>query len=179
MWNTVIKTKPQVPIHHIHYKPVPIPTISPTYPPAYYPGAPTYKRDVVTISDDEEHPEGQFEEQVGNIKACIALYVECVPHSSNMPYAVNPISKPSHRVIKEPELPILPLKPIFQPDKIPSIIAAFNNTIYKPIKQPTMEESVHWPWSASIYVEGKLVCVGVLLDRYWVITESSCLSLVR
>lgn len=98
-----------------------------------------------------------------------------------MQYGVKPVSTPSHKDVKEPEPLILPLKPIFQPDKIPSIIAAFNNTIHKPLKPPTMllEEVLHWPWSASIYVEGKLVCVGVLVDRYWVITESSCLSLVR
>lgn len=140
-----------------------------------------FKRDIATSNDEEEHPEGQFGEQVGNIKACIALYVECVPHSSNMHYGVKPFSALSQKDVIKPELPIMPLKPTFQPDKIPSIIAAFNKTIHKPLKPTTMllEEVVHWPWSASIYVEGKLVCVGVLVDRYWVITESSCLSLVR
>lgn len=98
-----------------------------------------------------------------------------------MHYGVKPFSTLYHKDVKVPQLPILPLKPIFQPDKIPSIIATFNKTIHKPLKPSTMllDDAIHWPWSASIYVEGKLVCVGVLVDRYWVITESSCLSLVR
>lgn len=52
-----------------------------------------------------------------------------------------------------------------------------NNTIIP--SKPSKKEDHHWPWSADIYVDGKLVCIGVLLDNSCVLTELSCLSLVN
>lgn len=146
--------------------------------------SPTYKR-TMEAEETDDHPEGHFEEFVGNIKACIALYVECVPHASAMHSEIKPHHREFHDKNKAPlNKPIVPLNPLFRPDKVPAIVAEFNQTIHHSLKPSSAtagqyEDSVHWPWSASIYVSGKLVCVGVLLDRSWVITESTCLKLVR
>lgn len=125
----------------------------------------------------------RHEELVGNVKKCIGLYVECVPHSkTNFSAHIGFQSEeptPSKMLIAD--IPISPIKPIIDKDKIPTVIAHFNQTIHlnEQLIAIDKEKEIHWPWSARIYVNGKLVCIGVLLDKYWVITEISCLKLIK
>lgn len=126
----------------------------------------------------------RYEEFVGNFKKCIGLYVECVPHSKtnysahiHHHHTVDIIPNKKPLII---DIPITPIKPIINKDKIPTVIAHFNQTIHLAEHfLVTKEKEIHWPWAARIYVNGKLVCVGVLLDKYWVLTESSCMKLIK
>lgn len=121
----------------------------------------------------------RHEELVGNLKKCIGLYVECVPHSkTNFSAHIDSDElKPNKKLIAD--IPISPIKPIIDKDKIPTVIAHFNQTIHLDEHISGVDKEIHWPWSARIYVNGKLVCVGVLLDKYWVLTEISCLKLIK
>lgn len=121
---------------------------------------------------DELYGVHQYEEMVGDSKHCVALYVECVPHST-----VN-VSE-QHRqgkITNELDDVVFPIKPIIQPDKPPIVIVEYNQTL---IDNHFGVEEEHWPWSARIYIDGKLVCIGILLDKYWVVTEGTCLKLVK
>lgn len=124
---------------------------------------------------------------VGNIKKCIGLYVECVPHSKtnfsafeHHHHDVVVVDKIPKKPLIIADIPITPIKPIINIDKIPTVIAHFNQTIHLAENfLVTKETEVHWPWAARIYVNGKLECVGVLLDKFWVLTESKCLKLIK
>lgn len=35
-------------------------------------------------------------------------------------------------------------------------------------------EELHWPWVVDVYVDGRLWCVGALVDKYWVLVHESC-----
>lgn len=107
--------------------------------------------------------------------------MECVPHSNAI--------KPHHETedgsktissfipnIFHPTKPI-PLKPTIQPNKKPFVVSKGNDTKI-PLKPSTTDDH-HWPWSADIYVDGKLVCIGVLLDNLCVVTDLSCVELVN
>lgn len=37
-------------------------------------------------------------------------------------------------------------------------------------------EELHWPWLADVYMNGDLWCIGVLIDKHWVMVHESCLS---
>lgn len=137
---------------------------------------------------DENEVDCEFE-VVGNAQECTALYVECVPHSNSFkPNHDGDSSKiPNTNDAQKPAKPFIPnifhlpkpfpLKPIVQPDKKPSVVSKGNETII-PLK-PTTTKDHHWPWSVDIYVDGKLVCIGVLLDNSCVVTELSCMELVN
>lgn len=123
----------------------------------------------------EEHPESAFKEIVGNSHTCFAYYIECVPTPAQ---GIESLPVPTvHKPL--PAKPELPLLPVIQPDAKPSVVVVYNATHIDttPVVLPSEEE--HWPWSASIYSNGILVCVGVILDRFWVLTEKGCMESVR
>lgn len=141
---------------------------------------------------DEDEFDCNFE-FVGNARECTALYVECVPHSnsfkphhhdddSNIPELV-----PDENGTQKPTKPFIPnifhrpkpfpIKPNIQPHKKPSVVSKGNATTIPIV--PIIVDDHHWPWSADIYVDGKLVCIGVLLDNSCVVTELSCMGLVN
>lgn len=134
----------------------------------------------------KRHPQNENEvdceyERVGNAQECTALYVECEPHSnSNKPNDEDPKTFGN-----KPEKPIIPnifhhhpIKPIIQPHKKPSVVTTNKNKTEIPLK-PSITPDHHWPWSVDIYVDGKLICIGVLLDGSCVVTEKSCMALVN
>lgn len=131
------------------------------------------------IIENNEHPEKHFKEIIVNKNDCMGLYIECVPHSSG-PSASYGATDSFIPTTHKHNTPIIPLEPTFQPNKKPFIMVNFNKTLHtnKPISHD-LDEQPQWPWSASIFIDGKLVCIGILLDKYWVLTESSCLSLVN
>ncbi|KAG4076599.1 hypothetical protein HA402_001886 [Bradysia odoriphaga] len=135
-------------------------------------------------NDIENEVDSQYE-CVGNPQQCTALYVECEPHSNSLiPHHTGPVdsktisslipSKPISPVTFENAKPP-PLKPIIQPNKKPSVLS--NGTKIPSI--PSKIEDHHWPWSVDIYVDGRLVCIGVLLDNTCVVTELSCMNSVN
>lgn len=116
-----------------------------------------------------------FSEMVATPKKCFGFYIECVPHALTPIIIPNLDVKPI--VVKHKEKPVKPIKPIVQPDKIPVVIV----TPPADEKEPIIIEDLtteHFPWSASIYINGELACNGVLLDRFWVIVEGSCVNTI-
>lgn len=124
-----------------------------------------------------------FSETVGAPKKCSGFYIECVPH------AVIPVVIPLPDGIRPPNLPkptpskqthkVKPISPVIQPNGAPTVIVpAVNNT--KP-ETPSSEHinDEHFPWSASIYINGLLVCNGILFDRVWIGVEGSCVTSVK
>lgn len=37
----------------------------------------------------------------------------------------------------------------------------------------------HFPWSASIFIEGRLACNGILFDQIWIGVEASCVTAIK
>lgn len=116
---------------------------------------------------------------------CWGLYVECIPHS------VRPIieSKPDEQPNSLEDSKKRPQPEI--PDKIEPIIIQTDtapNTVIPPkkIKNETThfevqvhESNFYAPWSASVFINGYLKCVGVLIDHLWVLTEASCVADIK
>lgn len=86
-----------------------------------------------------------------------------------------PINLPD---IKPPVVVPPPKIPTIQPDKKPSVVFIDNGTTI-PSKPSPISEDEHWPWSVDIFIDGKLLCVGVLLDNTCVLTEVSCMNSVN
>lgn len=131
-----------------------------------------WRRDLSAACDKDDNPESAFQEIVGNSHMCFALYIECVPHSTQEGNKVP--SSPSSLPTQPPTI-----VPIIQPHLKPSVILEYNATHINTSESVVVSEEEHWTWSASIYVDGKLICVGVLVDKFWVLTEKSCIETVK
>ncbi|XP_004525699.1 serine protease nudel isoform X2 [Ceratitis capitata] len=60
-------------------------------------------------------------------------------------------------------------------DKLDGVIASRKNmTLLVDNKLHEAVEELHWPWVVDIYVDGRLWCVGALVDKYWVLVHESC-----
>lgn len=173
---------PKIKVHpHVeHSAPKPSPSILPEHPQVMS-HISVWRRDVsatLAIARDE-HPESAFEEIVGNIQSCFAYYIECVPSPTQGidPALVVPVAdKPSSSPADKPEPA---LEPIIQPHETPSVVVEYNATHSGDTPVILVTEEQHWPWGASVYTNGRLVCVGVVIDRFWVLTEKGCMDLVR
>lgn len=136
-----------------------------------------WRRDVsATLARaQEEHPESAFEEIVGNSHMCFAYYIECEPNPTQ---GINSQPIPIVPSIP-PEIPATPLVPIIQPEQKPSVVVEYNATHTDSKPFVVISEEEHWPWSASVYINGRLICVGVVIDRLWVLTEKGCMDSVH
>lgn len=105
-------------------------------------------------------------------RACWALYVECIPHSALPITDPKPDDPP-----KKPDMPNQEseIKPVVQPDTVPTVVVPSNETVI-PAEIKPIEKKFYAPWSAGVYFNGELRCIGVLLDRNWVLAESSCVD---
>lgn len=185
-------------------------------------------------TDLKKNRNANMEEIVGAPQECLAMYVECVPHST-LPIDTLPDEKPPPKVTTEiplPEPPAQPIAPIpveptkptppadpiepttvgptepttfgpieptqvepahpipvkpaenppqpnpiepeIQPDKTPTVIVHFeekNNT-----NVHVIDDNFNAPWAASVFIDGDLACIGILLDRYWALVQSSCVE---
>lgn len=136
-----------------------------------------WRRDVsaTLASAKEEHPESAFEEIVGNSHSCFAYYIECVPNPTQgidtLPVPVAPTT-PTETVPPA-------LVPVIQPEERPTVVVEYNATHIDNMPIEIASEEDHWPWSASIYANGRLICVGVVIDRFWVLTEKGCMDSLR
>lgn len=124
-------------------------------------------------------------------KSCSAVYLECVPHSyvppeepDNAPVdqtTVNPepITSPPTTAVAHTIEPIHPLNmnttisPI-EPNHSNHSRPAGNETELRII-----EDNFRAPWLASIFIDGDFKCIGVLLDRQWIIVENNCVDEVK
>lgn len=132
-------------------------------------------------------------------KDCTALYVECVP-KSNSNEALK-ILKPGQEVTDLKALDIDQLKPIITPKAKPQVAVQPSpsklitkqkedtvNKVVEKIQNLTLlvnnklhqaDEYLHWPWLADIYVNGKLHCIGILVDKNWVLVHQTCYDNVK
>lgn len=113
----------------------------------------------------------RFEEIVGASEQCVAVFLECIPHS------VLPIieTKPSIT----PLIDVNPdnLKPIDHRDKpMNHIEELFTTEIPEDLNVPKLTKDFHAPWLGSVLIDGSLQCIGVLLDRQWVIVDNTCVK---
>lgn len=143
-----------------------------------------YKRSVDTI--DSHQLIRSHEIRVGAPpKTCNAIYLECVAHSA-IPAGDGGDDLPTteHATI-EPITPI-PVPPPNTSDH-PPIDPEHEHTTIEPNHLPDdehgnstgpgiFEDNFSAPWLASIYIDGDLMCIGVLLDRQWVLVENSCVA---
>ncbi|KAJ6641084.1 Serine protease nudel [Pseudolycoriella hygida] len=130
----------------------------------------------VRIKEKRSHEDDSKFELVGNAEGCTALYVECESHSNAFDKGDDKTVPIVETDANKPAKPF-PIQPIIQPNKKPLVVSKLNTTTIP--SKPSKSEEDHWPWSADIYVDGKLVCIGVLLDNSCVITEHTCVSLVN
>lgn len=152
-------------------------------------GRPMYKRSVDTI--DLHHQIRSHEIIIGAPqKHCNALYLECVPHS-HIPTDDNGTPSPSEHITTTPEsiapipddavhhttVPSTNSHPSIHPENehTTNLPAEFGNTTEPRI----IEDNFSAPWIASVYIDGDLKCIGVLLDRNWVLVDSSCVELAE
>lgn len=106
---------------------------------------------------------------------CRALFVFCTPHANTNTTTHNTL--PHHA---RPHAPLDPLVPDIIPNRIPAVQVHRNRTT--PIRNETAavtRTDEHWPWIASIYVNGDFKCLGVLLDRHWVLADETCINKTR
>lgn len=128
-------------------------------------------------------------------KDCTALYVECIPKSNNN--QTIKILKAGQEIIELKTLNIDQLKPIISPKAKPQVAVKPSiskqkedvvNKVVEKIQNLTLlvnnklhqaDEYLHWPWLADIYVNGKLHCIGILVDKNWVLVHQSCYDDVK
>lgn len=127
---------------------------------------------------------------------CLGLYVECIA-KSNKTEPIKTLSagqqKPAHtlntqklqpalqthnkpNVYVKPHVPtqmlqkkeevMIRLDKVMEPQKNISIM--IDQNLHDAI------EELHWPWLVDIYTNGKLWCLGVLMDKNWVMVHETC-----
>lgn len=93
------------------------------------------------------------------------------PEQNTKPSVPIKPTKPSHSV-----KPIQPIVPVVQPDKTPSVVFPFNQTIHQHEVVDEDTDELFFPWSLNVFVNGNLSCNGILLDKFWALAESDCVN---
>lgn len=105
-------------------------------------------------------------------KRCLGLYVECAPHSTipiKNPPAVEPTTAPS------PEKATVEAST--HANGVPTTEKAFDIEVFnKPAVDGLDFDNFTAPWVASVLVNGDPACIGILVDRYWVIANIKCVN---
>ncbi|XP_017468639.1 PREDICTED: serine protease nudel [Rhagoletis zephyria] len=127
---------------------------------------------------------------------CLGLYVECEAkangvepirtisagelvssdgvHSTGLQPALETHGKPN--VFVTPPSPVLLVKKKDEVlDKLDGVIESRKNmTLLIDNKLHEAVEELHWPWIVDVYVDGRLWCVGALVDKHWVMVHETC-----
>lgn len=149
-------------------------------------GRSIYKRSIDTI-DSHHHIRSHEVIVAAPPKTCHALYLECVPHSHV------PIDEPTTEhttTIPEPSVPSN--QDHRQTTTVPSTnVHASTDPEHEPTtgssivpddehgnatEPRVIEDNFKAPWLASIYIDGDLMCIGVLLDRQWILVDNNCVE---
>lgn len=124
-------------------------------------------------TQDDDH----LMEIVGTPQQCFALSIVCVPHMS-LPFENTNFDDISSN--EKTTLSPHPLKITTE-----NIIETTTRKIEthknhaKPIGSEIIIDNFAAPWVGSIFVDGDLTCIGVLLDRFWVLVQKDCIDSVR
>jgi Domain of unknown function (DUF1986) len=112
------------------------------------------------------------QESIEPVKQCVALYVECQPHSLVNSSDLIHFEKGDGHAASDAVL--VPPKPM-----VPDQEKSNKTDSGKIIEDLPHNEDYTWPWNAEIYVEGALIGNGVVLDKQWILTEKTCVENVR
>ncbi|KAH8365787.1 hypothetical protein KR093_004396 [Drosophila rubida] len=130
---------------------------------------------------------------------CVGIYVECNPRSNTtvpiktfsagqavkqQPKDHLPALLPTIETHNKPNVhfkPQLPAQMVNKKDEIMDrldmlIKSKKNKTLLVQDQLHEAIEELHWPWLADVYANGELWCLGVLLDKHWLLVHDSCLS---
>lgn len=129
-------------------------------------------------------------------EACLGLYVECIA-KSNRTEPVKTLSAGQPKPIEE-EKQTETLQPFIEPHNKPNVFVKPELPNEEKKKEPSKGESanlmdpkknmtilvdqqlheiieeLHWPWLVDVYANGKLWCLGVLMDKHWIMVHESC-----
>lgn len=130
-------------------------------------------------------------------ESCLGLYVECNPNSNR----TEPVKTLSAGQQKKPEndLKVPHIKPnvethnkpnVFVKPHVPTVVLEKKDEILQKLDKviDTKKnisvmvdknlhdaiEELHWPWLVDVYANGKLWCLGVLMDKYWIMVHETC-----
>ncbi|KAH8305277.1 hypothetical protein KR018_010024, partial [Drosophila ironensis] len=130
---------------------------------------------------------------------CLGIYVECNPLANTTtpmktlsagqvvkqpPKEQVPVLLPTIETHNRPNVHFKPQMPATVVNKKDEILDRLDNLI-KSKKNKTLLvneqlheaiEELHWPWLADVYANGDLWCIGVLIDKHWLLVHESCLS---
>lgn len=147
-------------------------------------------------ASQDENDLDMIDEIVGAPRECFALSIQCIPHMT-LPI-VNPDPEmPSDVTTVAPQVPqttttiapaktnstsndsqqAKPLEPIIQPNKVPHTFVPISDD--NQTQPDIITENFNAQWLASIFIDGDLVSIGVLLDRYWVLSEKTVIDTVK
>ncbi|KAM8710459.1 hypothetical protein ACLKA7_017128 [Drosophila subpalustris] len=132
---------------------------------------------------------------------CLGIYVECNQRSNatvpiktfsageavkKNPTELLPALQPTIETHNKPNVhfkPQLPAQMVNKKDEIMDrldmlIKSKKNKTLLVQDQLHEAIEELHWPWLADVYANGELWCLGVLLDKHWLLVHESCLSAI-
>lgn len=99
---------------------------------------------------------------------CTKIYVECKPFQSNN-FAMKPIIENFVNKNRSQAQEVVFKEKSTTSDKMLLEPHSFQET-------NQVHEDFTWPWNAEIYLDGKLKCNGILLDKRWVLADRFCLG---
>ncbi|XP_030372778.1 serine protease nudel [Scaptodrosophila lebanonensis] len=163
-------------------------------------------RDNVQFTSNEDlfplHPHSQ--QHLAHIEGekCLGIYVECNPQANKTTplktlsagqaikhsTAQNlPVMQPTIETHNTPNVHFKPQLPAQLLNKKDEILDRLDKLIKSKKNQTVLVneqlheaiEELHWPWLADVYANGNLWCLGVLMDRRWLLVHESCMIGVR
>lgn len=104
---------------------------------------------------------------------CMGLYVECAPHSTI------PKDKPPRVIATTTTTPVPGVETTSARNITNNAVtteSVFDITFNETIFTAANFENFSAPWVASILINGEPACVGILVDKYWVIADIKCVN---
>lgn len=154
-------------------------------------------RDVDVELRDSKHHKQSHEIVVGAPpKQCFALYLECVPHSiipiidikptetSPKPIDSDVTERPKPNETSPKPKPTSEITPTKEPPS-PSHFEPISPVEIDPVQHENdttpeiIKDNFSAPWTASVYINGHLTCIGILFDRQWILVDNICVKTVE
>uniref|UniRef100_A0A182FG68 limulus clotting factor C n=2 Tax=Anopheles albimanus TaxID=7167 RepID=A0A182FG68_ANOAL len=108
------------------------------------------------------------------VEGCEGLRVTCAQHINASEHE---IAHFEHLHSEQPvQVNIRPLNPIHKPHHMPQIV--FQENAHVELIE-SFGDDYDWPWNVDIYLDGVLICSGLIIDASWIVVASSCTRLVN
>lgn len=111
-------------------------------------------------------------ESVAATNDCLALWIECVPHTSSNKTSIIKPTPIIGTLVSNSE------RPVVQPNTIPHVVVPISKNNTK-LNDTIGLSEYQWPFSVVIFAEGKPICNGILVSRQWVMIEANCVKLYK